>query len=107
AIADDAGPASTSFSSNVVRALDQRAPALAATLASGKLHRGYRPFEHFLERLSGDPARLDRLDSDPVLAESTLDLFEHSPHFAEELIRTPELIDEIGKSPGEQPARAD
>ena len=30
-------------------------------------------------------------------AACVLDLFEHSPYFAEELIRTPELLDEIGR----------
>lgn len=94
-------------SSNVVRALDQRAPALSSALARGDLRRGYRAFEHFLERLTSDPARLDGLDADPALASSTLDLFEHSPHFAEELIRTPELIDEIGQTPGQDPPPSD
>ncbi len=85
--------------SNVVLALDQRAPALAAALGRAHLQNGYRAFEHFLERLSGDPLRLDLLNSDSDLAEYTLDLFEHSPYFAEELIRTPELVDEIPRSP--------
>jgi glutamate-ammonia-ligase adenylyltransferase len=87
--------------SNVVRALEQRAPGLLAALSRSDLRRGYRPFEHFLERLSADSARLERLDADPVLAAHTLDLFEHSPYFAEELIRMPELVDEIDRPPGE------
>ena len=81
--------------SNVVLILDQKAPALAAVLARADLHRGYKAFEHFLERLSGDPWRLDRLNADQDLAGNTLDLFEHSPHFAEELIRSPELLDDV------------
>jgi glutamate-ammonia-ligase adenylyltransferase len=81
--------------SNVVLALDQHAPALAAALGRAHLQRGYRAFEHFLERLSGDPRRLDLLNSDRDLSEHTLDLFELSPYFAEELIRTPELVDDI------------
>jgi glutamate-ammonia-ligase adenylyltransferase len=88
--------------SNVVRALEQRAPGLLAALSRSDLRRGYRPFEHFLERLSADSARLERLDADPVFAGHTLDLFEHSPYFAEELIRMPELVDEIDRSPGEE-----
>ncbi len=93
--------------SNVVRALEQRAPRLLAALSRGELRRGYRAFEHFLERLSADPARLEMLDADPVLAAHTLDLFEHSPYFAEELIRTPELLSEIGRPPGEDPPPGD
>jgi [glutamine synthetase] adenylyltransferase / [glutamine synthetase]-adenylyl-L-tyrosine phosphorylase len=84
--------------SNVVLALDQRAPALAAALGRAHLQKGYRAFEHFLDRLSGDPRRLDLLNTNGELAERTLDLFEHSPYFAEELIRTPELVDDVLRS---------
>jgi glutamine synthetase adenylyltransferase len=70
--------------------------ALSDALAKADLRRGYMSFEHFLERLTADPALLEKLDADPKLAALTLDLFEHSPYFAEELIRTPELVDEIG-----------
>jgi glutamate-ammonia-ligase adenylyltransferase len=80
---------------NVVLALEQRAPELARAIAQADFHRGYRSFEHFLERLSGDSARLARLNADPQVTAATLDLFEHSPYFAEELIRKPELIDDI------------
>jgi len=85
-------------SGNIVRALEQRAPRLAALLARTDMHRGFKSFEHFLERISADAARLNRLDADPRLAAHTLDLFEHSPYFAEELIRTPELLDEVARA---------
>lgn len=85
--------------SNIVRALEQRAPNLATALAEAELHRGFKSFEHFLERLSADPARLDLLNADPRLRSQVLDLFEHSPYFSEELIRTPELLDEIATTP--------
>jgi [glutamine synthetase] adenylyltransferase / [glutamine synthetase]-adenylyl-L-tyrosine phosphorylase len=84
--------------SNVVRALEQRAPRLSEALAKADLRRGYMSFEHFLERLTADPALLEKLDADPKLAALTLDLFEHSLYFAEELIRTPELIEELGRA---------
>jgi glutamate-ammonia-ligase adenylyltransferase len=86
-------------SSNVVRALEQTAPALSRSLAEAELHHGYRPFEHFLEKLSADEARLERLNEDTALTSVTLDLFEQSPYFAEELIRSPELIDVIRDPP--------
>src|SRR5579862_3089209 len=82
----------------VVQALEQRAPELAAALNRAGLQRGHRAFEYFLERLSHDPARLERLNSDPALASAALDLFEHSPHFAEELIRRPDSIDELSRA---------
>ena len=81
----------------VIQALEQRAPALAAAIAHADLHRGYRPFEYFLERLSSDTARLERLNAEPELASTALDLFEHSPYFAEELIRKPESMDELAR----------
>ena len=83
---------------NVVRALEQRAPRLSDALARADLRRGYKPFEHFLERLTADPALLEELDADPKLASLTLDLFEHSQYFGEELIRTPELLEELGRA---------
>jgi [glutamine synthetase] adenylyltransferase / [glutamine synthetase]-adenylyl-L-tyrosine phosphorylase len=42
---------------------------------------------------------MERLNADPDLASAALDLFEHSPHFAEELIRRPESIDELSRAP--------
>ena len=84
---------------NIIRSLDQRAPSLAAKLAGAQLKRGFKSFEHFLERISADSAALNRLNVDGRLATYALDLFEHSPHFAEELIRTPELLDDVGRAP--------
>ncbi len=88
-------------SSNVVRALEQTAPTLSRSLAEAELQHGYRAFEHFLEKLSTDEARLQRLNEDTALTARTLDLFEQSPYFAEELIRTPELVDVISDAPFE------
>ena len=50
-------------------------------------------WEHFLER-AGAAVR-ERLNHDPSLATNALDLFQHSPYFAEELIRMPELLDDM------------
>ncbi len=99
-----AGPETDSLASGrhapfVVQALEQRAPELSAAVARADLHRGYRSFEYFLERLSHDPARLERLNADPELAAAALDLFEHSPFFGEELIRRPESIEELARAP--------
>jgi glutamate-ammonia-ligase adenylyltransferase len=85
--------------SNLTRLLDQRAPALAAVVTGAGLNRGRVRFEHFLEKAFANPAVLDRLDCDGKLASGVLDLFEHSPYFADELLRQPELLDEIGASP--------
>jgi glutamate-ammonia-ligase adenylyltransferase len=89
-------------SSNLVRFLDQKAPNLALKLNSGGLRRGQRHFEHFLERVLPNETWLNWLDSDPVLSSRSLDLFEHSSYFAEQLIRHPELIEELRRC--ERPA---
>ncbi|MEQ1946671.1 MAG: glutamine-synthetase adenylyltransferase [Bryobacteraceae bacterium] len=91
-----AAPASgTTTHANVVLALEQRAPSLYATLLAAGLHRGAKAFEHFLERCSANPSLIERLNADETFARHTLDLFEHSPHFAEELVRNPELVEQI------------
>ncbi len=81
--------------SNLVRFLDQRAPQLAAAVTRSSLHRGRMHFEHFLERILPHPDWLNWIDGDSVLASYVLDIVEHSPYFAEQLIRAPELISEL------------
>lgn len=75
--------------------LNQRAPGLAATLSHSELRYGARAFEHFLECLLRTPEWFGWLNDDPVLAGHVIDLFEHSPFFAEQLNRKPELLEEI------------
>ncbi len=83
--------------SNLTRFLDERAPRVAEAVAAAGLNRGRERFEHFLERAFANPETLDRLNSDPPLAAAVLDIFEHSPHFADELLRQPDLLEEIGQ----------
>ncbi len=80
---------------NLVRSFDETSPALAAAIARSKLTRGRRAFEHFLERMVPDPDVLAQLESDPQSADRVLDLFEHSPYFAEQLIREPKLVSQL------------
>jgi glutamate-ammonia-ligase adenylyltransferase len=93
-----ANPGGERRGGNIIRSLYQRAPGLAAKLAAHPLKRGFSSFEHFLERISTDSAALSRLNVETRLAANTLDLFEHSPHFAEELIRAPELLNEVARA---------
>ena len=83
--------------SNLTRFLDQRAPQLAEVVHGANLHRGRERFEHFLEKAFASPEVLARLNTDAILAAAVLDIFEHSPHFADQLLRYPELLDEIGR----------
>jgi glutamate-ammonia-ligase adenylyltransferase len=84
-------------SSNLVRFLDERAPQLASALTRSGLRRGAGAFEHFLEKVASNKEWLELLDTDTAVASRTLDIFEHSPYFAEELIRLPELMEELGR----------
>ncbi len=87
-------------SSNLIRFLDERAPALAQAVSQIQLRRGAGAFEHFLEKLMPDSRLLALLNSDAQVARFTLDVFEHSPYFADELVRVPHLIEEFRQLPG-------
>jgi glutamate-ammonia-ligase adenylyltransferase len=82
---------------NLARLLEQRAPQLAEAVASAGLRRGIERFQHFLEKSVAGADLQSRLDGDPKLAASVLDIFEHSFYFADDLLRYPELLDEIGQ----------
>lgn len=88
-------PGGAAAPSNLVRSLEMRASGLAATLSRLKLTYGLRSFEHFLEKVLPNQQWLNWLDEDPTLAGYVVDLFEHSPFFAEQLVRKPELLEEL------------
>jgi len=90
--------------SNLVRSLDQSAPELAAALQRLRLRRGARHFEVFLEKIHGNPEWIGWMNEDTQLASYVADIFEHSPHFAEQMIRAPELLVEV-KRMRERPNR--
>jgi glutamate-ammonia-ligase adenylyltransferase len=84
-------------SATLASLLDQRAPLLAGLVASSGMHRGLERFEHFLEKAQTGSDVLDRLNNDARLAARAIDIFEHSAYFADDLLRYPELLDEIGE----------
>jgi len=84
-------------STSLTRLLEQRAPQLAEIVASSGLRRGLERFEHFFEKHQTGSDILDRLNGDAKLAAHVIDIFEHSPYFADNLLRYPELLDEIGE----------
>ena len=91
-------PYSKPTASNLVRFLDQRAPQLAAELKQHPPRRAGQSFEAFLERIYANPHHLELLNENPLVARDAVDLFDNSVHFAEELIRRPELIEELLKA---------
>jgi glutamate-ammonia-ligase adenylyltransferase len=88
-------PLSEPVVSNLVRFLDQRAPAFAAAVTRAKLGRTRTAFEHFLEALIRRDDWLRALNQDPVLTGHLIDLFQHSPYFAEHLVRAPDYFEEL------------
>ncbi|QOY86805.1 [protein-PII] uridylyltransferase family protein [Paludibaculum fermentans] len=82
-------------SSNLIRFLDQKAPGFAGSVARARLGRSLTAFEHFLERVIKRDDWLEALNGDAVLSGYLLDLFAHSPYFAEQLMRQPEYFEEI------------
>ncbi|MDQ2899324.1 MAG: glutamine-synthetase adenylyltransferase, partial [Acidobacteriota bacterium] len=94
-------------SPNLVRFLDRKAPGLAALVnaAGGLGMPGNRErLEHFLEKIV-DGEWLRRLEEDPRLTLCVLDLFGHSQFFADQLIRHPELLEEVSIAVGERQGR--
>jgi [glutamine synthetase] adenylyltransferase / [glutamine synthetase]-adenylyl-L-tyrosine phosphorylase len=62
--------------------------------------------EHFVEKLSTQPARLDCFEHDPQVRACIIDIFEHSDFFGGQLVRYPELIDEIQAACGDRQGRS-
>ncbi|MDQ6662763.1 MAG: glutamine-synthetase adenylyltransferase [Acidobacteriota bacterium] len=94
-------------SPNLVRFLDRKAPGLAALVnaASASGVPGNRErLEHFLEKIV-ESEWLRRLDKNPRLTLCVLDLFAHSQFFADQLIRHPELLEEVSRAVGDRQGR--
>jgi glutamate-ammonia-ligase adenylyltransferase len=83
--------------SNLIRFLDQRAPQLASVLRGRPLTRGARAFEAFLERVYSQQVHLKSLNENATLSADVVDLFENSVHFADELIRRPDLLEDLAR----------
>ncbi len=84
---------------NLTRYLDRCAPKLAVSLAGAQINRGRQRLDHYLEKALAHPELLERLDTDPGLVERVIEIFEHSAYFGDQLLRFPELLDEVGGAP--------
>jgi glutamate-ammonia-ligase adenylyltransferase len=91
---------------SLARFFEQRAPAFIRLLREAAPVREQGRIEHFLEKISREPSRIEALESNRELARATLDLFEHSGFFAEQLIRHPYLLEEIGEACGPRQGRS-
>ncbi len=93
--------------SNLIRFLDRKAPGLAAVMSRQNFGRSTRSLEHFLERVFSNAEWMTLLDSDPLVSGYLLDLFDHSSYFAEQFIRSPELLEELREVARAPEARRD
>ena len=104
AAANTAEIAPTVPSPNLARYLESRAPRFAEAIASTSPHDGR--LEYLLEKLIAVPEYLDALENDPELRCCTLDVFNQSRYFADQLVRYPELLDEIRAACGDRQGRS-
>jgi [glutamine synthetase] adenylyltransferase / [glutamine synthetase]-adenylyl-L-tyrosine phosphorylase len=74
---------------------ERGAPKLAAAIGAAELQRGMARFERFVEQASMETVK--RLEESPGFTVAVLDLFQHSAYFGDQLLRYPELLDEIGE----------
>ena len=92
-------------SSNLRRYLEQRAPAFSRLISTIGISRNRQSFESLLEKALANPEWLAALEDNPEAARCTIDLFEHSRYFADQLVRYPELIEQVRIACGERQGR--
>jgi glutamate-ammonia-ligase adenylyltransferase len=103
---EEPGPGRGEFpSGNLRRLLDLRAPMFAQLVTSGAISRSQASFESFLEKVVAFPEWLDMLERNEELARCTIDVFEHSRYFADQLISHTDLLLEVRAACGEKQGR--
>jgi glutamate-ammonia-ligase adenylyltransferase len=83
------------LSPQLLRKLEQSAPRLVRHLRDYPLRRSSKSFECFLEKLLESPPFLHLLENHDILTGYVVQLFEFSPYLSAQLIRSPELIEEV------------
>jgi glutamate-ammonia-ligase adenylyltransferase len=90
---------------NLSRYLELIAPNLSRVIESGVIVRSQESMESFLDKLLERPELLRLLNNNDELAKCTVDLFEHSQYFADQLVRHPELLCEVEEACGTKQGR--
>ncbi|MEP6714524.1 MAG: glutamine-synthetase adenylyltransferase [Terriglobia bacterium] len=80
---------------NLSRYLELRAPSLARLVSNGAIRRSHESMESFLDKVVERSDWLRMLDQNPELARCTIDIFEHSQYFSDQLVRHPRLLGEV------------
>jgi glutamate-ammonia-ligase adenylyltransferase len=90
---------------NLSRYLELVAPRLSRVVADAGIVRSQESMESFLDRILEKPEWLHRLNNNEELAKCTVDVFEHSQYFADQLVRHPELLREVEEACGSRQGR--
>ncbi|MGC2661837.1 MAG: glutamine-synthetase adenylyltransferase [Bryobacteraceae bacterium] len=83
------------FSAKLLRDLEHSAPHLVNRLRDQPMRRNTKGFEYFLESLLETPPFLYLLESHDILRGLVIQLFELSPYLSSQLIRSPQLLEEV------------
>jgi len=90
---------------NLNRYLELVAPRLSRVIADAAIVRSQESMESFLDKILEKPEWLHRLNNNDELARCTVDVFEHSQYFADQLVRHPELLREVEQACGSRQGR--
>ncbi len=71
------------------------APNLVARLKQRGSVRSLQALASFLHLLQSEPSCLDLLDRQPEISEAVVSLFELSPYLSQQMVRRPELLNEV------------
>ena len=88
----------TGFFPELLDQVSKRAPRFSERLQGRGLRRSGDKLPRFLEYLLKSPDELNLLESHPVLADWTLQIFDLSPFLAEQLVGYPELLAELRRA---------
>ncbi len=105
-VAAETAPAST-ISAPTLDVLDQAFPELAERVLRHGFSRSEEILNRFAAALLNGPAHLRSLQSNPLLAPYALSILALSPYLTEQLIATPELVEDIyrvAEQPNARPA---
>ena len=101
---EDESAGSVELSGKFLKRLAEHAPKLTERLEARGVRRSDRSLTAFLETLIGQPEQLELLDGHPVLTDWMLQVFELSPYLVDQLMRYPDLLEEIRRA-AEYPTR--
>ncbi len=88
----------------VLRSVAEAAPQFAERLRTRGVHRSEEVLAEFLEKLLNDSSGIRLLDEYPLVADCMVQIFELSPYLSGQLLRYPELLEEIRRA-ADQPGR--